>query len=166
MKQPCHLNPNTEAMLSAYSDGQLPEKETARVRRHLESCASCRKLVADIARMRRLMQDVGEVEPSPEFDRNFWRKVQLLGPSHSRKPWFQWPDFGFRPAWAALAAASLVLAMGLALHFGQGNTPKTAGLDAASLQIAEDMELYEELDMIRHLDLLENWDAVHEMENT
>jgi anti-sigma factor RsiW len=161
-----HLRHPQEATLSAYLDGELSAKKLEKVRRHLESCASCHKTVSDIQALEHVLTGVPEISPSPSFDRNFWRQMDAGRPSPVEFSRMTRSDWGFRPVWAAATAASLALVVSLALYFGERPVSETDSFDAAGFMISENIELYEDFDMISHLELLENWDVIHEAKDS
>jgi len=159
MTTPCKISP----MLSAYSDGQLSEKDRSRVARHLEVCDLCRKEYAAIQSLGRLLCAGEDLTPSPGFAAGFWRKVDDMEKIKAGGRWFRWRDWGFGPVWAA-AAATVVLVFGVMLYRQTPPRSLEDAIEAPGLLIAEDIELYEDFEIIQHLDLLEQWETLSSME--
>ena len=154
---------NMTSLISAYADGQLPEKDRRRVANHLETCDLCRKEYAVIRSIDRLLGGGEDLTPSPGFAAGFWEKVAATEKAGTMGEWswFRWRDWGFRPVWAA-AAATIVIAFGVLLY-RQAPVPPDENGDAAGLLMAQDMELYEDFEIVQHLELLEHWETISSM---
>ena len=103
----------TQALLTAFHDGELPAADRARVEAHLRGCPECRALLADLARAD---QAAGVPDPGPAYwDRFNARvmdrvereadgpKVAILRPKHG------WMRQQLRYLVPAAAAAALVV---------------------------------------------------------
>ncbi|MFZ2632662.1 MAG: zf-HC2 domain-containing protein [Desulfosalsimonadaceae bacterium] len=151
------------SMISAFADGQLSGKDSARVVRHLEVCDVCREEYAAFRSINRLLCEVPDLTPSPGFDAGFWRKLGEMEKKKAQGPWFKWRDWGFRPAWAVAAATAMIVFGVLMYRQSPLPSPDEAG-DAAGLLMAEDIELYDDFEIIQHIDLLEQWETISSME--
>jgi len=143
-------------LLSALMDDELPPEDSAAVRRHLETCPGCRDRYAALMRTDATIKGMAALEPSPDFDRTFWRKVADLEDRGKSRAWLRSWLTGWRPLLAsglAAAAAAVIL-----IYSGQvgGPTPE-------EVFIAQNMELLENYDVLEHLDMLEQLDAVETM---
>ena len=83
-------------VLQAYFDAELDEPTAAGVQAHCEQCPACRKELAELEQVGRLLAGV----PAPELPRTVWHRVR---PGHERESRFK-PAFGF-----AACAAGIVL---------------------------------------------------------
>lgn len=98
--------------LSLLVDGALAPADEARVRAHLDSCAACRGLVADLDHLRRAARAVGPLTPPDHVWLEVAGQIRLSGaaaperPRTRRAPVWQW---------AGLAAALVVITTGLYL---------------------------------------------------
>ena len=61
-----------EDLLPGMIDGALPETEKKRIEAHLETCASCRKALADLRTSDERVKSLEEVEPPP------WLKTRVM----------------------------------------------------------------------------------------
>jgi len=61
-----------EDLLPGMIDGALPETEKGRIAAHLETCASCRKALADLRMADERVKNLEEVEPPP------WLKTRVM----------------------------------------------------------------------------------------
>lgn len=106
----------SEAKLDDYLDGQLSGEEAGRLEAHLESCASCRKALAD---HRRVHLEAGELPQELEPPRNLWPGIEArLG-----ERWGGGAAGGSTGdarssarGWGLAAAALLALSIGLVIY--------------------------------------------------
>ena len=151
-KNPC----KNESLLSALLDGELPETSEASVRRHLEACPVCRQRLETLQRADTAVRGMATIEPSADFERTFWHRIDELEDRGRRSGRFYARIFGSWPALAAgLSAACLVFL----LIF----TGRDGDLSPEEVFIAQNMELLQEYDMIENLDMLEQWDVLENM---
>ena len=61
-----------EGLLPGMIDGALPDAEKRRIETHLETCASCRKALADLRMSDERVKNLEEVEPPP------WLKTRVM----------------------------------------------------------------------------------------
>lgn len=142
-----------EKQVSAYADGELGVKDTARIKTHLVNCGNCRQELASYRNVDRMIHDLPEIEVTASFDRAFRERLetakgrpQLI---QSLKDLFT----GWRPAWAAAAAMCLV--MGIFFYSGHDREV----LNPEDIIIVENMEFFQNFDFLQKMELLENWDA-------
>lgn len=153
------INPcKDESVLSALADGELTQEETAIVQLHLESCSVCRQRFEFFRNADQTIQDMGGLEPSPDFDRAFWRKVADL--ESQKKSRFRLSSMmtGWRPIFATGMAAAAVVA--ILIYSGQHKTPSQ---DEAL--IVQNMELLQDYDVIDQLDMFEHWNDLQTMKD-
>jgi anti-sigma factor RsiW len=115
----------------AYLDGELPASRTAVVAAHLEQCAGCRALAADLREVSRQMA-AWHVEPAPAaIDAVRLSVVQQPGPpdsaasSHVLRP-VQWRV----PRWAMVSAGAAAVLV-LMVVTSTTRLPRTAGTDVS-----------------------------------
>ena len=109
MKSKCeHLVPQ----LSAYVDGELPDKEQVEVRKHLETCQTCRELVHELDETGAILKDALSRGAEPKVDlTGVWEEIEAradFGPSL----WTRIKNLVERPVFwlpAAVATAAAVL---------------------------------------------------------
>jgi anti-sigma factor RsiW len=130
-----------QALISSFVDGQLSADERATVVAHLDDCADCRGVVADLEHLRAAARLLGPL-PAPD---HVWLEVagqirlgQAFAPAARRVP--------RRPAlaqWLALAAALVVVTLGVYLvDVLRAPTPVSGGTPPASLQtVAQELTL-------------------------
>ncbi len=129
--------------LLAYLDGELPARQAAEVRRHLEACWECRAeleaLQSTVAECMRYRKDVlaASLPPPPapwkDLSRDFSRIDAEIGRASRNNPW----RIPGSLRWAA-AAAALVLSAGLLFqHFRETPAVQAAALLQRSTAIAE-----------------------------
>lgn len=112
---------------SAFVDGELSSEEAARLREHLEDCATCRKQVEAVRRTARLLRSQPRVQPSPTFDTELalaLRKIKRDETAASewwRRIWRPIPIP--QPVVAAAAFALVVVVGGMLLGPQLGREP-------------------------------------------
>lgn len=151
MSKPCQQSKR----LSAYLDGELSQVQSDAVKAHLDTCAECQRVFEILRHNDTLVRDLPVMEPSADFDRTFWKKVDALEAGTHRPSWVRSLFGGWRPVWAG-AMAGLVVA---ALIYSNTTDPLTP----EEVFIAEHMELLEEFDLIGQLDMLEHMEATEAM---
>ena len=142
-------------LLSAFLDGELDIAEADAVKRHLEGCVSCRQYLEALARSDGLVRKMPGLEPSAEFNRTFWQKVDQLEARPVRRFRIGNLFSGWRPLLAG-GVAGLVAALFIAHGPPKALTPE-------EMFIAENIEFLEDFELIRHLDMLESWEALEIM---
>jgi len=111
-----------ELAINGYVDGALGPDEAAGVERHLEGCAACRELVADLRQIGQAAAALGPTEPPAGVWANLERTIRAEGPPARGTGPSTWP-------WLA-AAAALILATAVGLRVGP-LAPKPAAPPAA-----------------------------------
>ena len=145
-----------ETLLSALLDGELSPEHAMVVRRHVDRCPECRALFETLQQTDGMIREMAPVEPSVDFDRIFWRKVDELEEHGRRRSWLRYALTGWRPVLAAGLAAGLAAVV--FIHSGHERKPTRE-----ELFITQNMELLQNFDVIEHLDMLEQWDAIETM---
>ena len=131
----------TQTLLTAFHDGELPASRRARVEEHLRGCPECAALLADLARVDRA---AGVPDPGPAYWDRFnarvvdrvereadGSKVTVLRPKHG------WVRQQFRYLVPAAAAAALVV---MVVRYGgmDSGAPTPAAPPATSKPAAPD----------------------------
>jgi len=73
----CHKN---KKLLSAYLDRMLDKQNEEKVKKHLDSCTECRKIIGEMEMVRGLLKKLEKVEPAPDFE------AQILSRIEEKKP--------------------------------------------------------------------------------
>lgn len=150
MTSPC----KKEVLLSAYLDGELPQPQSDAIAKHLESCPRCRQILASLKHTNDMVQGLATLEPSAQFDRTFWQKVDTLEKRRKRYAWLRYLFSGWRPVLAGGLAGMVALVI---------YTSGSKALSPEEMFIAEHMELLENYDMIGNLEMLEHWESIEAM---
>jgi anti-sigma factor RsiW len=152
-----------EEDLSAYADHELSDRKSRVLEDHLDLCPACREKLAEFKQTDLLLKSFSDMEPSADFDREFWKKVHALEDPREKAGWFRLPwrlmprpmlTAGLAAGCAALLAFSLVF-------YRQAARPG----EKEEIFMAEHLELLDEFELIRHLDLMEDWEAINEMKD-
>lgn len=147
-------------LLSAWMEGALSADQAAAVGRHLDQCPTCRQEHEALASVDRLLKEVPEISPSPDFSRNFWKKLEAAESRRGRITRFYETFFNsWRPALAATAAL-VVFGAGSVLLYRAGGEKNEPAMPV----IAENMQFYGDYELLENLELFENWEAVTSME--
>lgn len=93
--------------LSAYCNGELPDKESQKVAEHLLQCERCRAQYDEI----KLGVQLAERLPQVTAPSEMWSEIEALLSEQSRKPARRREPtrFGFIPGWYPVAAFSAIL---------------------------------------------------------
>ena len=75
---------DVKEMLSAYIDDILPTDENVVVDEHLKSCAACRKVLTDLKKTIKELQNIKEVEPPPWFEKQVMTRIKAESKSSKR----------------------------------------------------------------------------------
>lgn len=142
-----------ESLLSALIDNELPQEIGAAVRRHMEDCHECQQRFEALQKTDEKIRGMATMEPSADFDRIFWRKVDELENRNKEPSWLISMLTGRRPLIAACAIAAL-----MAIFFIYADYNKS--LTSEEMFIAQNMELLQDYDLIENLDMLEQWDNI------
>ncbi len=115
-------------VLSAYHDGELPEREARRVARHLLTCARCRERLSALAR-------IDQAGAIPDPGQAYWDRLadsvmKKVGgepaPQRSGVKERSVPRTRRFPRWGLAAAAALVLAVAGGMHLKNSLSPDIA----------------------------------------
>jgi len=108
-------------LLNAFDDGELHGKKRDFVSAHLEECDSCRFELEGIRRLRKLLEAAADV---PDVDSKEWEqqweavRENLATPAPRKAPVFL-PLWTFRrPAWTTVAAAVMLVVVGVFVGTG------------------------------------------------
>jgi len=115
--------------VEVFLDGELPPAAATQIRLHLDGCPECAAQVHLANEIQNELHALPELDaPAPVLQQILNQTVRTQSRGRSRASVLNlWP----RPAWAALAAAGLALALGLGI-LGQ-RSPDPAQPDPASI---------------------------------
>jgi hypothetical protein len=150
--------------ITGYIDSELSDKDRDSVVVHLETCAVCRKEYDALTSLDSLLHASAPVEPSRDFSRNFWAKVDAAGQKKAR--WGIFQDF-FRkmgPAWAAVVSVVLVAVGSLIFYQASFNFSTSRAPLQNDMQFVENIHLYRDFEVIANLELLEHWEEIVQLE--
>jgi anti-sigma factor RsiW len=102
--------PQVQDRLSAFEDGELRKEEQEGVRKHLESCSTCRERYAGMEKVWQALEDFKEILPGPGFYGQLVKKINESNGTPSPAG-FQWIFQFFSSPWATstlLIAAILI----------------------------------------------------------
>ena len=150
MNNPC----NQSKLLSVYLDGELTQAQSDTLKAHLDACPECQRTLATLRDNDARIRDLPALEPSADFDRTFWKKVDALN-EETRWSWRQNLFRGWRPVWAG---AMTGLAVAVMIYF-----KSTDPMTPEEVFIAEHMEFLEDYDLIGQLEMLEHLEAINAM---
>lgn len=139
--------------ISAFTDGELPDFQMEEIRSHLEKCEACRKQLTMLQITDRVIRNIPEIEPSRNFEKNFWKKIAEIEEKKNRRSIFAFFQFRYKPF--VLASLIMMVIAGFVLW---SHTPRSPEL--REIVIAENLELLQNFQEINHLELLENWDNI------
>jgi anti-sigma factor RsiW len=148
MDCPIRSHENTDWLLD-YSAGRLNREHAALMARHVETCQECARFVEGQQRVWNALSQ-WEVDPvSAGFDRRLYRAIDAQPVS--------WKERLFRPLqplWRPvipLAAACLLIAVGVVLHAPQATIRPAASVEKIEAEQVErtldDMQMLRELEM-------------------
>ncbi|MFH2066363.1 MAG: zf-HC2 domain-containing protein [Pseudomonadota bacterium] len=144
--------------ISAFMDAELPELRMEAFRWHLTECNHCREQLAKLQKTDQLIHDMPEIEPSRQFEINFWKKVSAMEKQRRKWSFFTFFPFRYKPLAAAILSAMILV--GLALWKNQ--PPSSIEMD--EIVIAENLEMLQNFQEIDHLELLENLETIINMD--
>ena len=93
--------------LSEFADGDLGPESAAIVSTHLETCAVCRGVLADLVRVRDAARGLGPIAPPDHLRLEIAGQVHLEQPERAAAP-----EASTVRQWASLAAAVLLVTLG------------------------------------------------------
>lgn len=149
MKTPC----NDGLRISTFTDAELPDHQMEEIRSHLKECEACRKQLALVQQTDQLIRTMPEIEPSRNFEKNFWKKIADMEEKKNHGPIFALFQFRYKPF--AMASLTAMIIAGFVLWSNAPNSP-----ELNEVVIAENLELLQNFQEINHLELLENWDNI------
>jgi anti-sigma factor RsiW len=120
-------------LISIDLDGELDDARRRAVDRHLRQCPDCRRFLAQLT----ALADRFDLPPLPEPGADFVQRTlaRLPGEAPPSYRFARWREY-FQPAPAALAAASLVLGISLAMTMN-GTAARTEATDETVTLVAE-----------------------------
>ncbi len=154
MRTPCLY----KKMVPAYADKLLSAKKMALMEPHIAKCAICRQELEDIQLTEKLLKDLPEIEPSRDFSRTFWQKVDAIEATKNKWSLANLFSSGWRPYLAPSVAFALLL---LVFTFYR---PVSIQPETEDIIIAEHIEFLDNYYIVDNLELLENWDIIENLE--
>ena len=161
----CH---NVSQDLTAWIEGELPERRCDYIREHLAACARCSAEAGSLRMAIAWQQRALRAVTSLDGIATVALRAQLqhaLAEAERRTPLWGW-----RPAWSsiwgrlALAGAALSFAIVvLLLAGGPGMVLMPLGLESPPAAVAQHTELFKDYPLIERLDVLEHFDTVESM---
>ncbi len=133
--------------LCAYRAAELPLAQADQVRQHLSSCGACRSEARALSKLDVLLARARSVEPSADFEPEFWRRIaEQQRPE--RRP--RWRSVGRWPlALGAAVAAAAVVILFVALW------PRSRDRAGEGLaEIEHNLDFYQQFDVIEQMDVL------------
>jgi len=167
MKKECR----EKKYISTFMDGELSSKDKKRVETHLETCPECQKEIATLQSLNSLFREMKEIEPSHNFARGFWKKMEDERAGKIRWDIINPFTWGWPPS--VVATTAMILLVGGIVFLQKTphslfNPISDSALDKSSntsvMLIAEDLDFYQDMELISQLDLLENWDVINRIE--
>lgn len=153
------------ASISPYTDGELSAEDTERIRLHLKICPACQTHFRTIIAINEQLAAIPEISPSPDFERNFWQKIDVLEKQRQQPAWKQWLNGDRLRDWRpALATAAGIIVLCGTLLFTR--MPMESELSIDEIAISQNMELLTDYEIVRYLDLLEHWTDFSENDST
>ncbi|MBN2339729.1 MAG: zf-HC2 domain-containing protein [Acidobacteria bacterium] len=146
--------------LKALMEGELPADEARETRRHLLSCPSCSAGLSPEEWVEILPGMEEEVEPSSDFAREFYRKLDRRREAGRTRRWsIPWG----RPMRLA-GAGALVLAvlMGVMLVRLPWDGRTVSG-PAVEPGMEETVAILKDMGVLHHLDLLEDFETIADL---
>lgn len=108
-----------ESLLDRYVDGDLDQRQTARVVRHLAGCPSCERLHRRLRTVDGLLETIRPAELSLDFTSDVMGRIhQLPAPAIAARPWWILLAIYLLAGWGALGVALLELRSGAAANAG------------------------------------------------
>ena len=146
-----------DRLLNALLDGELADHEADRLQRHMAACNACRLRWEALKETDTILKALPQIDPSADFDRTFWMKIDHLEQQRERRNWWRYVLSGWRPVALGALTAALVAVMVYTTRMDHGLSPE-------EIFIAENVDLLKEFELIDQLDLLEHWEVIERMQ--
>ena len=127
--------------------------EQQKVESHLESCAACRRFLAELSTF--LPATITTDEPSPEFWQNYNREMRAKLAEKEGESGWKWLASFFRPWSVPAIATAMILALAVTLTLTKGQWPLDSQEKPEVLEMAADADFLESIDFLDSMDLLE-----------
>ena len=162
----CH---NVSQDLTAWIEGELPQRRCDHIREHLTECARC-SVEADSLRMaiawqQRALRALTSLDGMAAVPSRARLQRALAAEAEKRMPLWGW-----FPAWSSmrgrLALAGVALSFAvvvLLLAGGPGMVLMPLGLESPPPAVVQHTELFKDYPLIERLDVLEHFDTVESM---
>lgn len=130
--------------LSAFLDGELPEKTTSRISEHLSKCPTCQQEAASLSSVWEGLEEMHETDPSPYF----WTRLSARIAQAEERP------FSLEGVWGMLhrllVPATVIAASVVGLWIGG---------TLYDLYAQDQPESWEQAARVLHLDALDDFPA-------
>jgi len=115
---------HAEKLIPLFAGDDLPARQAGALRRHLESCANCRRIAAEFEESREWLRGLA----APQFDEAMLDDLRdsvlkEVGRIENRSRWLQWIVPGWNPQFAASMAVLLLIAI-FAAYAYRGRRPR------------------------------------------
>lgn len=156
----------TRSLLSLFLDGQLDERQTSKIKAHLDKCLACTKELNLLKTTWDLLGEWKKISPSPAFKANFWQKVFQQEPVVEKRPVFVFPRLKLRlvPAFATIAAILIVGIFLTHLASVRNLGQLTLATKAEDIVMLKELELTEDFEIVQSLNLLEDFPIIDSLE--
>jgi hypothetical protein len=129
-------------ILSSYAHGILPYDEAPSIKRHLETCLSCREYVKQLEIVLSVTRVPQTSDPGDSFNESLWHGIRTERTKRRAR-------LALYPALAA-AAVALVILLPLSRN----------GMRVNDQELVEQLELFQHIELLENLDLVESIDLI------
>lgn len=136
-----------------YFDDELPREEIRAFEAHLKVCTQCRHELNRLEEANSFLTGMAEIEPSADFSRTFWEKVDTYEDKKASGRYF---NFFTKLRVQGFAIALAVVTIAGLTFFVNGSGKR----EADEMIMTVDIEMLQEYELIENLDLLENFDEI------
>lgn len=148
-----------------FLDAELSGALTSQIKAHLDRCAVCSKELAILKKSWALLDNLEDIEPSPDFSNRFYKR---LAEKESRR---EVRVFGFpKPAlnWAPALVTAVILLFFINIYLNvRTYSVKKAQFvvsGGGSSETNEEKEIIENLELLEYLEMFEDLDILEAQE--
>ena len=125
--------------LSAYLDGELPNREALRLEEHLTACPSCQAEADRLRQAWQVLSATEEIRPSPQFQAGVWNAIHAAETSPAAHRGAVVPRLGWALALVAVLFLGAALGRELARLPGHALNAPPAMAEAGPLEAFQEM---------------------------